>query len=256
MARKNRIYSKSGVYHIIIRGNDRQNIFFDDNDKLLLLNRINKYSIELNIHIYAYCLMNNHVHLLIANANTFMSKFMLKLNTSYSRLFNIKYERSGHLFQGRYLSKPVEDNETCMSVIRYIIQNPEQAGLGKYNEYLWNSFNCVIHNKSIYREDFKPKIHIDIKFITELFEGIGNFTKFLSLKNQDSCMEYEGKISLNDYNCSLFIKKILKINNIYQINRMPINQLIKNLQKIKAKGISQNQIARITGISRKIISSA
>ena len=127
MSRKKRLFVPSGIYHVIIRGNDRQNIFIDDEDRKLLINRIKKYSDELNIDIYAYCLMNNHVHMLIGEANDKMSRFMLKLNTSYARLFNIKYERTCHLFQGRYLSSPIESDESFRKIIRYILKNPEKA---------------------------------------------------------------------------------------------------------------------------------
>lgn len=256
MSRKARIFSETGIYHIIIRGNNQQNIFNDDEDRLLLLNRIQKYSSELNIHIYAYCLMNNHVHLLIGNANPNMSKFMLKLNTSYSRLFNIKYERTGHLFQGRYLSKPVKNNKVCMKVIRYILHNSQKAGLGKYDEYIWNSFQSIIDDNQAFV--YKPvlKVHIDKDFIFNLFSNKNNFISYLNISTDEVFMEYEGKKHINDNNCMLFIKKIMNIANIYQINRIPIDEIKKYLKIIKSFGISQNQISRITGISRKIIRAA
>lgn len=253
MPRKPRVFSNTGIYHIIIRGNDKQNIFNDDEDRLLLLNRIEKYSTELNIHIYAYCLMNNHVHMLIGNANPNMSKFMLKLNTSYSRLFNMKYERTGHLFQGRYLSKPVENNDICMKVIRYILHNSQKAGLGHYNEYLWNSFHNSIDNNYFNIHSKLSKVHIDKEFIYNLFDSQKKFISFLDIQSDDIFMEYEGKKQINDKNCILLIKKTLDISNIYQINRLPINKIKSDIRILKNLGISKNQISRLTGISRKII---
>lgn len=256
MSRKARNFSETGIYHIIIRGNNQQNIFNDDEDRLILLNRIQKYSSELNIHIYAYCLMNNHVHMLIGNANPNMSKFMLKLNTSYSRLFNMKYERSGHLFQGRYLSKPVKNNAICMKVIRYILQNPQKAGLGRYDEFIWNSFHSIVDDNLSFI--YKPilKVHIDKDFIFNLFINKTNFISYLNISTEEVFMEYEGKKYINDNNCIILIKKIMNITNIYQINKIPIDEIIKYLKTIKSFGISQNQISRITGISRKIIRAA
>lgn len=255
MPRQKRMYSETGIYHIIIRGNDKQNIFNDIQDRIFFLNRMQKYATELNIHIYAYCLMNNHVHLLIGNANYLMSKFMLKLNTSYSRSFNLKYERTGHLFQGRFLSKPVENNNICMKVIRYILYNPQKAGLGQYNEYLWNSFHCIISDNSINKNHFF-KTHIDTKFVLNLFENIEKFKEYMCINPKEIFMEYEGRKKISDSNCILFIKKTFNISNIYQLNRMPVDTIKANIAILKRLGISQNQLSRITGISRKIIKAA
>ena len=110
MARKPRLYGSSGTYHVILRGNNKQNLFNDDSDRKFFLCRLRKYSKELGVVVYAYCLMNNHVHILIGNASFNMSLLIQKLANSYVYYFNRKYERCGHLFQGRYKSEPVLDD--------------------------------------------------------------------------------------------------------------------------------------------------
>ena len=102
MSRKPRKKSESQIYHVILRGNNRQSIFFNDADRFFIINRIQKYSEQTNIELYAYCLMDNHIHLLVGKANPNLSKFVQKLATSYAMYFNRKYDRCGHLFQGRF----------------------------------------------------------------------------------------------------------------------------------------------------------
>ncbi|MDY4832725.1 MAG: transposase, partial [Treponema sp.] len=81
MSRKPRKKSESQIYHVILRGNNRQSIFFNDADRFFIINRIQKYSEQTNIELYAYCLMDNHIHLLVGKANPNLSKFVQKLAT-------------------------------------------------------------------------------------------------------------------------------------------------------------------------------
>ena len=121
MARKPRLYGESGFYHVILRGNNRQNLFNEDQDRLFFIKRIKKYSEELGIEVHAYCLINNHVHILIGNANKGMSLFVQKLANSYVFYFNRKYDRCGHLFQGRFKSEVILDDAQFKTVYRYIV---------------------------------------------------------------------------------------------------------------------------------------
>lgn len=248
MARKPRKYVQSEIYHIIIRGNNKQNIFCDNQDYNFILNRIKKYSKQLEIKVFAYCLMSNHVHILIGNANKNMSKFMLKLNTSYSRYFNLKYERSGHLFQGRYLSQPIENEASFKNVIRYILQNPQKIGLSSFCDYPWNSFKETIESQSTYNI-------IDSNTVLSFFEKKSLFIKFTKQNNDDTYMEYEGKTIHND---NYYIKKmqeILKLHNLFELQKLDISYIKTKIRILKNNNIPENRIARLIGISRKFIHS-
>lgn len=258
MARKSRQYGKSGIYHIIIRGNNQQNIFLDDEDRNFILNRIEKFTSQLKIDVYAYCIMNNHVHLLIGNGNKNMSKFMLKLNTSYARKFNIKYERTGHVFQGRYLSKPIERDEELKIVLRYILKNPDKAKIAKYDNYIWNSFSEIKNYEQKFEKlddkiSRKKGIKIKSKIIIDLFGCRNSFLNYMNQTDNDNVMEYEGKIRFNDEHCREIIQKILELDNLENLKFIDIKDLKEKIHMIKNNGISINQISRITGISRKII---
>jgi len=247
MARKPRMRGESGIYHVILRGNNQQNIFIDENDYLFLLNRLNKYIKELKIELHAYCLMPNHIHLLLGNATEYMSLLIQKLATSYAIYFNHRYDRSGHLFQGRFKSEPIEDDEYYKTVYRYILQNPEKANLSTYSDYTWNSYKKLFYD---------PKNQIYTKHITSLFENEVSLIAFLSLQETKKCMEYENKIFFSDEKAICLIKKLFKINSPYKIERFSIKLQIKNIKTLKQHGLSINQISRITGISKKIIKSA
>lgn len=111
MPRCSRKNAKSfyGVYHIILRGINNQDIFFDDMDRKNFIKRIISTKQKYNYELYAYVLMSNHVHLLIKDKNDSISKIMQSLATSYAIYFNKKYDRIGHLFYNRFHSKCVED---------------------------------------------------------------------------------------------------------------------------------------------------
>ena len=110
MARKPRIEFEGAFYHVITRGNQKQRIFRDDGDYEQYLNIITDYKSRYNFLLYAYVLMRNHVHLLIETRQTGLSKILQGVNQRYTQYFNRKYNKVGHLFQGRYksiLSQPM-----------------------------------------------------------------------------------------------------------------------------------------------------
>lgn len=149
MPRMARKVSCTKVYHVILRGNDKQDIFLDEQDykKFIkeILNTKEKYEYEL----YAYCLMTNHVHLIIYDKNDKLSKIIQSLAITYSAYFSKKYEKTGHLFQNRFLSKEVETREYLMQVCRYIHQNPVKAKIAKVDKYKWSSFREYIYEEKI-----------------------------------------------------------------------------------------------------------
>ncbi|MEI2400828.1 transposase, partial [Paenibacillus phytohabitans] len=120
MPRKAREKSKTGVYHLIWRGANRQEIFHDDEDWIRFLDILKKYKLKLNLTIYAWCLMSNHVHLLIKEGDESISATMKRIGVSYAGYYNWKYRTTGHLFQDRFRSENVEDQAYLKTVVRYI----------------------------------------------------------------------------------------------------------------------------------------
>lgn len=127
MPRKARIESKSGIYHIMLRGINRQQIFEDDEDFekfLWVLKDVKQLS---RFKLYGYCLMGNHIHLLLKPENEPLELIFRRIGSKYVYWYNLKYQRTGHLFQDRFKSEPVENISSFFVVLRYIHQNPVKA---------------------------------------------------------------------------------------------------------------------------------
>lgn len=140
MARPPRIQYPGAFYHIIVRGNQQQDIFQDDQDRIEYLNRVDLYKERRDFVLYAYVLMRNHVHLLIETPKEPISKIMQLINFTYTRYFNRKYGKVGHLFQGRYKSYLCDRDEYLLALVRYIHLNPVRAGAVKTpDQYPWSS---------------------------------------------------------------------------------------------------------------------
>ena len=142
MSRKLRVISESGMYHIIFRGNNKQNIFRDEQDFKKIKGLINDAKMQLSFEVYAYCFMTNHVHMLIKEkASGDISLIMKKILTRYAMWFNNKYHRSGGLFEDRYKALAIEDDDYVCQAIRYIHYNPLVAGIAnKLDEYPHSSY--------------------------------------------------------------------------------------------------------------------
>ena len=140
--------SATGIYHIMLRGINRQTIFEDGKDSQIFKEAIGIYKAQTDCQVYAYCLMKNHVHLLVKIDEDKIGVFMRKVGAKYVYWYNLKYNRIGGLFQDRYKSEVVEDESYFITVLRYIHQNPVKAGLYKnLYDYKESSYNEYLHPK-------------------------------------------------------------------------------------------------------------
>ncbi len=140
MSRPPRVEVAGGIYHVIARGNERRDVFRDDEDRRLYLGRLAECRDRYEFGVLAYCLMPNHIHLAIERGPVPLSKVILALHGFYSQKFNLRHERVGHLFQGRYKAFLVEQDRYLEGLIRYIHNNPVKAGLVEHAQaYPWSS---------------------------------------------------------------------------------------------------------------------
>ena len=141
MPRLPRQKSDSGIYHIMLRGINQQVIFEDDEDYFKFVETLENYKAVSGYKVFAYCLMSNHIHLLIKVEKEDLDKIIKRIGGSYVYWYNWKYKRSGHLFQDRFKSEPVEDDTYFLTVIRYIHQNPVKASIcSKPENYKFSSY--------------------------------------------------------------------------------------------------------------------
>ncbi len=155
MPRKAREKSESGIYHIMMRGINRQKVFKDDEDCLRFIQTLQKYKEQSDYAIYAYCLMGNHVHILLKTGTEPLEQIMRRVCGSYVYWYNDKYQRIGNLFQDRFKSEPVDGDAYFLVVLRYIHQNPVKAGLVKnIEQYKWSSYKEYLDKAILIDKDF------------------------------------------------------------------------------------------------------
>ena len=243
MSRTARKRSESGMYHILIRGIGKQNIFEDDEDRQRFIDTLQRYKKELKFEIHAYCLMGNHVHLLIKDIEDKLQLILKKVEGSYAYYFNWKYERVGHLFQDRFKSEVIEDDSYYLTVLRYIHQNPVKAGLSQLEEYRWSSYLEYILSGSI----------TDTIFALELLGGKEKYIEFMSEADETNCLEIIDTNRLTDEKAIDIIRKRYKIKNAQEIQKLPIEERNKVLHQLKGEGLSVRQISRLTGLNRGVV---
>lgn len=184
MARPLRIEYENAFYHIIQRGLEKRSIFRGDKDKTRFLQYLSESHSKHRLICHAYCLMDNHYHLIIQTPGANLTKIMHYINASYVMYYNKKNKRTGPLYQGRYKSILVEADEYLYHLSRYIHLNPLKVRMVKKPEdYNWSSYRYFIRNEI-------PKKWLEIDFILSDFasapkkagrayekfvlEGIGN----------------------------------------------------------------------------------
>ena len=246
MPRDAREKSNSGYYHVLLRGIGRQNIFEDDEDNKRFIETMLRYKQELKFEINAYCLMGNHVHILLKDRQEQLDLIMKKIAGSYAYYYNTKYDRAGHLFQDRYKSEAVEDDEYYLTVLRYIHQNPKKAGISSIDKYEWSSYKDYIDNTSI----------IETKYALEMLGGIDSFIEFLNTVNDDICLEASETNKMNDKKAKEILINEYGIESFSMIQKLSKDERNLILRSLRSRGLSVRHLARLTGINRGIIQNA
>lgn len=245
MSRRVREESKTGYYHVMQRGAGKQILFEDDTDYQRYVDKLLECKNEIGFILPAYCLMNNHVHLLIKTTQLRdLSKTMSRIGTSYAAYYNIRYEHVGNVFQGRFLSSPINDEQYLLECVKYIHNNPVKANFGRIDEYAWSSYN----------EYFGGGAVADTEGIMALFGSQKQFEDFHKV---------ESKIKFDD--CDVVASTFddgLRIIRDYFNNELESSMIVKMLGKknrdnvireMKKHGLSNHQIELITGISRDLV---
>lgn len=241
MSRSARVHAESGLYHVMLRGINHQQIFVDEEDNLTFLQILKDYKAVCGYKLLAYCLMGNHVHLLMKEGSESLEKTFKRIGAKYVYWYNAKYQRIGHLFQDRFKSEVVETEQYLCSVIRYIHQNPIKAGICKKpEEYLYSSFSEYCGNPGL----------VDFEYV-EKYVTIPAVVKMSSEYMTEECMDIRDAP----------IKRVTDQQAIQLIRETTgcddpsVFQLLANasreayIQKLKTDGLSIRQISRLTGLT-------
>lgn len=253
MPRMARRRSSTKVYHVILRGNSKQDIFLDQQDFSKFMKEIYKTKESYQYELYAYCLMTNHVHLIIYDKMDNLSKILQSLTISFSSYWNKKYERIGHVFQNRFSSRNVETAEYLRNLCRYIHQNPNKGGIAKMEDYQWSSYQEYVKESKIINN--KPILRLFSSYKQKAIKDFIEFHKVnLIQDNLNDFMEYEIFKRLDDSQAKKFLIEILGVNNIQELISYDLVKRNKYLKKLKGiRGISNAQIARLTGLSKRMV---
>lgn len=250
MPRMSRKRSCSGYYHIMIRGNNKKEIFKKEDEKERFIKIIYKKKSVDKWNLRAYCIMDNHVHLLIEECENEIQVIMKKINVSYAMYYNKKYKLTGHVFQDRYKSEAIEDDAYLLAVMRYIHQNPVKAGMVKnLKDYRWSSYNEYIDNTKTLITD----TNLLEMFSKNEIEAVKGFKKFheeidenLYLEDREEMLEYEEKLAWKIIEKNKATKKELielllrntklshrKIAGMLVINRGVVQRIGKVIKRVK-----------------------
>ena len=244
MPRTAREKSNSGVYHIMLRGINKQNIFEEAEDygKMLELIRLSKN--QGGITLYGYCLMSNHVHLLLKEGKEPLETTMKRVCSKYAVWFNTKYQRVGHLFQDRFKSEAVEDPPYFLAVLRYIHFNPVKAGLVKTPEaYSYSSYGCY------FGEDDSADVGLIDTEKAFSYTPKDLFAEYHAVGCPDTCL-YIPEVSmprLTEEHATTEMRRITKCASSVEFQSLPKDKKEKLIAKMKARGLSIRQISRLTG---------
>ena len=251
IGRQSRQFAETGLYHIVVRGVNHCHLFEQEVDYMMFSSIVKEVKKEMNFKLYAYCLMSNHVHLLVLEEKLGdISIIMKRILTHYACWFNRKYERSGSLIANRYKSECINNSKYLFSLVRYIHQNPIRAGItGAINEYTWSSYNEYLKNDI--------GCITDKEFILETlsFDKEAALNRFVEFHKEMDSNEFM-PVDIKKKTEATIRREIMNIiggkepNSLACLNKSQRNKIIKELRE---SGLSIREIERATGISRGVI---
>lgn len=239
MPRKAREISNLDIYHVIARGINKSIIFEEEDDFSTFLSILEHYQKQEDFQIFAYCLMSNHVHLLLGNTKGNLGNIMRKIQVTFAKWYNAKYERQGYLFQDRFRSEPINDQDYFMRVFRYVHQNPLHAGVEtKVGEYPWSSYGAYSENRIKW---------IDVKTPLSFFGNQDGLLHFLQTDTRELGMEEKPYSAYTDEETRELIVSFTSCKSLKEFCRLSVDSFEYYLFAFHHAGISVRQLGRLTG---------
>ena len=246
MARKPRIHYPGALYHVMVRGNNGENVLSEEIHKNKYLDIVASYKEKIGFILYAYCIMDNHVHLLIEVTDVPLSQIMQRIQQVYTQWFNHKYNRTGHVFQQRYKALLCDKDNYLLQLIRYIHNNPVKANFEGGIEYKWSSH--------IYYIGKKKSTIVDPSYVLSIFSENKNkaVKQYLQFMNQDDTeIIYVNTDELQPTNIAVKNEKKERIKNIN------IDEIIEEVcinENVTIEDITKKtRVQRISDIRKAIV---
>ena len=253
MVRQARIEYSGAVYHLTSRGNAKQDIFVDDGDRLVFLEVLRNARNRYNCIIYAYCLMDNHYHLLVETPDANISQFMRQLNSVYTQKYNFSHNSTGHLFQGRFKSILVQADLYLLELCRYIVLNPVRAGMVRSaKDWRWSSYRATANLSSPI--DWVNSAWVLANFSKNYQAAIKQYRVFVSEgRNQSNpWKKLNNQVLLGD---EPFVKGSIKrlkakiTDNEITLTKIQSRKKVKSLDEYKMNGKDRNDAIYLAYLS-------
>ena len=246
MPRRAREQSRTNIYHVMIRGINRQTIFEDNEDMYVFMTELKRCKEVSDFKLHAFCLMPNHVHFLMETNQEPMEIIFKRLGSKYAGWYNRKYERVGHLFQDRFRSEKVETEAYFRTALRYIIQNPMKAHLEeKPGTYKWSSY--LAYEKGI-------GTLTDTEYALDLFGQREALINFLCRPNKEKIMDEEDFIPrISDPRAKEIMEQIAHCSTVPDFQKLERDLQKEYILDMYNHGLPIRQISRLTGRNRKTI---
>ena len=234
--------SESGFHHVVAKGAGGQIIFEDDGDRRFYLKTLESALEGRSVEVHAYCMMDNHVHLLVKDPNDQLGFFMKQLDETYAMYFGKKTGRVGHVFSGRFWSEPLETDERFLATLRYIHANPEPAGMSAAKDFPWSSYKAYTGKKSFATTDLA----------LELLGGAAAFEEF---QNSGAAMALPFKGStlrrhLTSDEAVAVAVALIGRDALNNIRAMKPRDRADLLAKLVRAGFTDAEISRVTGLGK------
>lgn len=247
MPRTARQRSASNIYHVTARGAGRRTMFEDDEDKARFVRKLDNARREHRVDLFAWCLMDNHYHLLLRGELDDISRLMRRINTSLAHHYNGRHGHVGPVVQGRFSSTPVESNEHFLGAVRYIHLNPRDRE-DDFRDYPWSSYRQYAGDEGI----------CDTEFALDVFGGRAQFETYHEI-GSDAIEILDGtphRPHVSDAEAKAIASKAFGASFGDAIAAMGKAERNRALSRLHGMGISIRQLERLTGIGRGVIQPA
>ncbi|HQZ00447.1 MAG TPA: transposase [Propionicimonas sp.] len=243
MPRQARQLVESGIYHVMLRGVNRDAIFLEDEDRerfLYALARVHELS---GCVVLAYCLMTNHVHLVLRSVDEPIGDVVKRLGVRYAGWFNGKYGRVGHLFQDRFKSVGVETDAHLLALVRYVWNNPVEAGLTtRPQDYPWSSHRLLESDSALVRAEDLRKLLPPDALTAECVPCIGVVEGFEQAR--------KGRPRLHtDAGVARLIEQVCGITTANEFGDLDLRAQRRIVRELRTRSVPYEQIAKATGMS-------
>lgn len=247
MPRKARIISPTGIYHITLRSVNQHIIFEEDFDYRKFLFILSDCKKKHEVEIYGYCLMDNHIHILLYSPPDRLAGFFQSLGTRFVHWYNAKYIRSGHLFQERFHSTVIITNTQFLSALLYIHNNPVKANMCRFpSEYRWSSFNTYCgRSDSLVNIAFAQRILGGEKNLLHYFAKKSDSLDFSRFDDDHPAINH----FITDENAKAIFKSITNLESSSAVVHMEKARRNEYVRKLHQNGLSIKQVARLMDVS-------